>query len=78
MDYASKLLYETTKLDALLEAFECRYLRYVEIGVDEHKERNRASAAFYCLRDCVAEISEIAEAIGGAVNLAVEEYDRRK
>ena len=78
MDYASKLMYETAKLDALLEAFECRYLRYVEIGADEHKERNLASAAFYCLRDCVAEISEIAEAIGGDVNLAVEEYDRRK
>lgn len=78
MDYASKLMYETAKLDALLDAFECRYLRYVEIGADEHKERNRASAAFYCLRDCVTEVSEIAEAIGWDIDLANEEYDRRK
>lgn len=78
MDYASKLMYETAKLDALLDAFECRYLRYVEIGADEHKERNQASAAFYCLRDCVSEVSEIAEAIGGDIDLAIEEYDRRK
>lgn len=75
MDYASKLLYEAVKLDALLEAFEYRYLRYVDIGSDDKQERSQATAAFYGIRDAVVEVSEIAKNIGGDIGLAIKEYD---
>lgn len=78
MDYASKLLYEAVKLDALLDAFEKRYLRYVDIGVTEHRERNLASAAFYGIRDAVSEVSEIAKDLGGDISLATSDYRKEK
>lgn len=51
-----KLRMDVAKLDALLEAFEHTYLRFLDLGEGDIDERDRGSLAFYAIRDLAQKI----------------------
>lgn len=56
---------DVAKLDALMEAFEDKYLRFLDIGKDEVKERERGVLAFYAIRDLLKKMETDAEELCG-------------
>lgn len=51
-----KLRMDAAKLDALLEAFEHTYLRFLDLGEEEADERDRGALAFYAIRDLAQQV----------------------
>lgn len=51
-----KLRMDAAKLDALLEAFEHTYLRFLDLGGGEPAERDRGALAFYAIRDVAQQV----------------------
>lgn len=56
---------EAAKLDALMEAFESKFLKFIDIGKDEMQEREQGVLAFYAMRDLLKKMGEDAEELCG-------------
>lgn len=56
---------DAAKLDALMEAFESKFLKFVDIGKDEFEEREKGVLAFYAMRDLLKKMEADAEELCG-------------
>lgn len=56
---------DVAKLDALMEAFESKYLHFLDLGKDEIEERNNGALAFYAMRDLLEKMKADAEELCG-------------
>ena len=56
---------DVAKVDALMEAFEVKYLHFLDIGKEEFDERDRGALAFYALRDLLKKMEADAEELCG-------------
>lgn len=56
---------DAAKLDALMEAFEGKFLKFVDIGKDEFEEREKGVLAFYAMRDLLKKMEADAEELCG-------------
>lgn len=56
---------DAAKLDALMEAFESKFLKFIDIGKDEMEEREKGVMAFYAMRDLLKKMGEDAEELCG-------------
>lgn len=56
---------DAAKIDALMEAFEAKYLKFLDIGKDEFDERDRGALAFYAIRDLLQKMEADAEELCG-------------
>lgn len=56
---------DLAKLDALMEAFEAKYLHFLDLGEDEMEERNKGSLAFYTMRDLIKKMTDDAGELCG-------------
>lgn len=77
-----KLRMDAAKLDALLEAFEHTYLRFLDLGAGEAVQRDRGALAFYAIRDLAQKVIQDADELAGHMEvcdavLAVREAGRK-
>ena len=56
---------DVAKIDALMEAFEAKYLHFLDIGKDDFDERDRGALAFYAIRDLLKKMEADAEELCG-------------
>lgn len=56
---------DVAKLDALMEAFETKYLYFLDVGKDEFDERDRGALAFYAIWDLLKKMEADAEELCG-------------
>lgn len=56
---------DVAKIDALMEAFEAKYLHFLDIGKDDFDERDRGTLAFYAIRDLLKKMEADAEELCG-------------
>lgn len=56
---------DIAKIDALMEAFESKFLRFLDIGKDDFDERDRGALAFYAIRDLLKKMEADAEELCG-------------
>lgn len=56
---------DAAKLNALMEAFEAKYLHFLDLGKDEMDERNNGALAFYAMRDLLEKMERDAEELCG-------------
>lgn len=56
---------DVAKLDALMEAFEGKYLHFLDLGTEEMEERNKGALAFYAMRDLLKKMNQDAEELCG-------------
>ena len=56
---------DVAKLDALMDAFEAKYLHFLDIGKDEFEERDQGVLAFYAMRDLLKKMDADAEELCG-------------
>lgn len=56
---------DVAKIDALMEAFEAKYLHFLDIGKDDFEERDRGTLAFYAIRELLKKMEADAEELCG-------------
>lgn len=56
---------DAAKLDSLMEAFEAKFLHFLDLGKDEIEERNKGAMAFYAMRDLLKKMEADAEELCG-------------
>lgn len=56
---------DVAKLDSLMEAFEAKFLHFLDLGKDEMEERNKGAMAFYAMRDLLKKMEADAEELCG-------------
>lgn len=78
-----KLRMDAAKLDALLEAFEHTYLRFLDLESGDPVERDRGALAFYAIRDIAQQIIVDSDELIGHMEvcdavLAARESEKRR
>lgn len=56
---------DIAELNALMEAFEAKYLHFLDLGKGEMEKRNSGALAFYAIRDLLEKMESDAEELCG-------------